>query len=62
MATMTSHFASTFKIRNVFSMGIMKINNEQKNKIKINNLKVIKNLGVMLKEEFRSKVKVVLYL
>jgi hypothetical protein len=41
-------------------MGKMKINNEQKKKIKINNLKVIKNLGVILKEEFRSKVKVVL--
>jgi hypothetical protein len=41
-------------------MGKMKINNEQKKKIKINNLKVINNLGVILKEEFRSKVKVVL--
>ncbi len=60
MATMTSHFASTFKIWNAFLMGKMKINNEQKKKIKINNLKVIKNLGVILKEEFRSKVKVVL--
>jgi hypothetical protein len=40
-------------------MGKMKINNEQKKKIKINNLKVIKNLGVILKEEFRSNVKVV---
>ncbi len=60
MVTMTSHFASTFKIWNAFLMGKMKINNEQKKKIKINNLKVIKNLGVILKEEFRSKVKVVL--
>jgi hypothetical protein len=33
-------------------MGKMKINNKQKKKIKINNLKVIKNLGVILKEEF----------
>jgi hypothetical protein len=41
-------------------MGKMKINNEQKKKIKINNLKVIKNLGVILKKEFISKVKVVL--
>ncbi len=60
MATMTSHFASSFKIWNAFLMGKMKINNEQKKKIKINNLKVIKNLGVILKEEFRSKVKIVL--
>jgi len=30
MATMTYHFASTFKIWNVFLMGKMKINNEPK--------------------------------
>ncbi len=60
MATMTSHFVSNFKIWNPFLMGKMKINNKQKKKIKINNLKVIKNLGVILKEEFWSKVKVVL--
>jgi hypothetical protein len=41
-------------------MGKMKINNEQKKKIKINNLKAINNLDAILKEEFRSKVKVVL--
>ncbi len=38
MATMASHYASTFKIQNAFLEGKVEINNECKKKIKINNL------------------------
>jgi hypothetical protein len=47
MATMASHFASTFKIQDAFLVGKVGINNAQKKKIKINNLKVAKNLVVI---------------
>jgi hypothetical protein len=40
MATMASHFASTSKIQDAFLVGKVGINNAQKKKIKINNLKV----------------------
>jgi hypothetical protein len=45
--TMTSHYPSTFEIRNVFMVGKVEINNEWKKKIKINNLKVVRDLGVI---------------
>jgi len=47
MATMAFHFASTSKIRDAFLVGKVGINNAQKKKIKINNLKVAKNLVVI---------------
>jgi hypothetical protein len=50
MATMASHYASTFEIRDAFLVGKVEINNEHKKKIKINNLKVARDLGVILKE------------
>jgi hypothetical protein len=56
MATMAFHFISTSKIRNVFLVGKMKINNEWKNEVNINNLEIIRDLSVISKEEFRSKV------
>ncbi len=47
IATMASHYPSTFEIRDVFMVGKVKINNEWKKKIKINNLKVARDLGVI---------------
>jgi hypothetical protein len=54
MATIASHYASTSKIRDVFLTGKVEINNEHKKKIKINNLKAAKNLGVILEKEFKN--------
>lgn len=42
MATMASCFASAFKIWDAFLISTVEINNEQKKKININNLKVVK--------------------
>jgi hypothetical protein len=47
MATMASHFAPTSKIQDAFLVGKVGINNAQKKKIKINNLKVVKILVVI---------------
>jgi hypothetical protein len=51
MATRASHFAFTFK-----TISKMEINNEPK-KVRINNLKVAKNLGVISNEDLKSKFK-----
>jgi len=56
MSTMAFHFISTSKIWNVFLVGKVKINNEWKNEVNINNLEIIRDLSVISKEEFRSKV------
>jgi hypothetical protein len=47
MATMASCYPSTFEIQNAFLVGEVEINNECKKKIKINNLKVAKDLRVI---------------
>jgi hypothetical protein len=57
MATMTSHYASTFEIRDAFLVGKVEINNEHNKKIKINNLKAIRDLGVISKQEFKTQVR-----
>jgi hypothetical protein len=41
-------------------MGKMEINNEWKKMVKINNLKVAKNLSFISKEEFTLEVKTIL--
>jgi hypothetical protein len=35
----------------------MNINHERKKRVEINNLKMARNLGMILKEEFKKKVK-----
>jgi hypothetical protein len=47
MATMASRYASTSEIRYAFMVGKVEINNEHNKEIKINNLKAIKDLGVI---------------
>jgi len=47
MATMAFHYASTSEIRYAFLAGKVEINNEHKKKIKINNLKAIRHIGVI---------------
>jgi hypothetical protein len=48
-----SQFASTSNIRNVFLINKMEINNEQKKKVKTKNIKEIRNLSIISKEEFK---------
>jgi hypothetical protein len=55
MTTMAFHLNSTSKIWDAFLVGQVKINNEWKNKVNINNLKTIKDLSVVSKKKFRSK-------
>jgi hypothetical protein len=38
-------------------MGKVKINNEHNKKIKINNFKAIRDLGVISRQEFKTQVK-----
>lgn len=47
IAIMTSHYPSTCEIQDAFMVGEVEINNEWKKKIKINNLKVAKDLGII---------------
>jgi hypothetical protein len=53
MATMASCFSITFQIRDTFLANKVEIDYEKLNKVKINNLKVVKKLSVITKEEFR---------
>jgi hypothetical protein len=52
MVTMASQFSSTSDVCDAFLMGKIHINRDKENKIKINNLKMAKYLGVTLEEEF----------
>jgi hypothetical protein len=60
MVIVAFHYASTSEIWDVFLMGKVEINNEWKKKIKINNFKAIRDLGVILEEEFITHVKNIL--
>jgi hypothetical protein len=60
MVIMAFHYAYTSKIWDVFLMGKVEINNEWKKKIKINNFKAIRDLRVILEEEFITHVKYIL--
>jgi hypothetical protein len=51
---MASYFVSTSKIWNAFLISKIEINNEWKNKIKIKNMKTIKDLKIIWKDEFRT--------
>jgi hypothetical protein len=56
MATMASRYASTFEIRDVFLVGKVEINNEHNKKIKINNLKTTRDLGVYQNRNLKQKL------
>jgi hypothetical protein len=53
MVIMASHFLTTFQIQDAFLAGKVEINNEKLNKVKINTLKVVRELDVITEEEFR---------
>jgi hypothetical protein len=58
MVAMAFCFYTTFKISNIFLASKVEINNERLNKVKINNLKVVRKLGVIIEEEFKIGIKV----
>ncbi len=62
MATMASQFSSTSNVGDAFLLRKMDVNCERKNKININNLKVIQDLNVISKKTFRAKVRAILEL
>jgi hypothetical protein len=47
MATITSRLSSTSNVYDAFLLTKMNVNHERKNKIKINNLKMVKDLYVI---------------
>jgi hypothetical protein len=60
MASMVTCLSSTYDVYDKFPIGNMKINGETNNKVKLNNLKLIRNLIIILEEELKTKVKIVL--
>ncbi len=60
MVAIVTRFSTTFEIWNAFLVGKVEINNHILNKVKISNLKTIKDLGVITKDEFRIKIILVL--
>jgi hypothetical protein len=48
-----SHFSTTLQIRDAFLASKVEINNKKLNKVKISNLKVVRQLYVITKEKFR---------
>jgi hypothetical protein len=59
-STQFAQFATTFEKQNSFLVGKVDQKNEWKREMKIQNLKKVKNLGVMTKEEFKLKVRAIL--
>lgn len=53
MASMAIHFFSTFDVYDQFVIAKMNINYERKNKMKLTNMKLIKDLKVISNEEFK---------
>jgi hypothetical protein len=53
-ATTASHFQVNSKIYDALLVAKMDINHERKNKVKISNMKITRQLGVISKEEFRA--------
>jgi hypothetical protein len=53
MACMAIHFFSTFDAYDQFVIAKMNINYERKNKMKLTNMKLIKDLIVISNEEFK---------
>jgi hypothetical protein len=62
MVTMAFHIFTTFGIRDTFSVGKVKINNEKLNKVRINNLKTLEKLTIITKDEFIIGIKTILKL
>ncbi len=41
-------------------VGKVEVNNQRLNKVKINNLKIVRDLGVIIKDEFKIRIRSIL--
>jgi hypothetical protein len=62
MVTIASRFSTTSQILDTSLIGKVEINNEKLNKVKINNLKATRELGIIMEEEFILGVRAILHL
>jgi hypothetical protein len=53
MTTVASHFSTISQIWDAILVGKVEIDNEKLNKVKINNLKTTRELGVIMEEKNR---------
>jgi hypothetical protein len=60
MVTVITRLSTTSKIWDTFIVGKFEINNQRLNKVKINNVKTTRDLGVIIEDEFRIGIKLVL--
>jgi hypothetical protein len=62
MATMANRFSFTSNVHDAFLLGKMDINYERNNKVKVNHLKMLKDLNMISQKQFRIEVKAILEL
>jgi hypothetical protein len=55
-------FSATSKIQDASLVNKVEINNEMLSKVKISSLKIVKELGVIIEDEFRVGIKLILNL
>jgi hypothetical protein len=60
MVTTVIRFSITSNIQNVFLASKAEINNHGLNKVKITNLKITKDLGVIIEDELKIRIKSIL--
>jgi hypothetical protein len=60
MVIIVIHFSTTFDIRNTFLASKVEINNHRLNKVKINNLKTSKDLGVIIEDKIKLRIRSIL--
>jgi hypothetical protein len=60
MASMATHFSSTSNVHDAFLISKMDINHDKNNKIKITNLEITRELGIILEDKFKAKVGAIL--
>ncbi len=60
MVTIVVHSSTTFDIRNAFLANKVEINNHRLNKVKISNFNTTKDLRVIIKDEFRIRIRSIL--
>jgi len=60
MVTIVVYFSTTSDIQNTFLVSKVEINNHRLNKVKISNLKTTKDVCVIIKNEFKIRIRSIL--
>jgi hypothetical protein len=60
MVTIVVYFSTTSDIQNTFLVSKVEINNHRLNKVKISNLKTTKDVRVIIKNEFKIRIRSIL--